>query len=217
MGDPKAPIFVENERGTIDGVDPETGEVVLPGKDAKRHKHRRKNRVRVKRNVRLEDGRLKAVCEFPVVDIPPSPAMKKHILDRYASGMTWAEACTGENLPGQRLVSRWLINDYPSKRHKASDFREAKAAARQLYKAIKAEAAHDRVIELAEDVDEDNAQARRVQIDAHKWAAKVNDPANYGDKTQISGDANAPISFVIDTGIRREEPIEIDTKKGSGE
>lgn len=46
--------------------------------------------------------------------------------------------------------------------------------------------------------------ARRTSdLKGLQWGAEKSNPEKYGNKTKISGDANAPIQFVIDTGIRR--------------
>lgn len=63
----------------------------------------------------------------------------------------------------------------------------------------------NKVMAEAEAVDADNYNAQRVKIDAAKWLAKVNNPDVFGEKTKISGDKDAPLTFVVDTGIRREE------------
>jgi hypothetical protein len=61
----------------------------------------------------------------------------------------------------------------------------------------------------------EEVQAARLKVDVHKWAAGVNDPENYGNKTKIIGDPNQPISFVIETGFR---PPQIEKKDdGTGE
>lgn len=56
-----------------------------------------------------------------------------------------------------------------------------------------------------------DAPAEKLRVDTYKWAAQVLDNDTFGAKTKISGDANAPLQIIIDTGIRRartEEPKE---------
>jgi hypothetical protein len=60
-----------------------------------------------------------------------------------------------------------------------------------------------RVLETAEGTKEYNAKSARVKMDGFKWLASVSDPDTYGNKTKISGDPDAPLTFLIDTGIRR--------------
>lgn len=60
-------------------------------------------------------------------------------------------------------------------------------------------------------VDEEHIDPKRMsiinsRIENWKWLAKTDNPDRYGDKTKISGDKNAPLTIILDTGIRREAP-----------
>lgn len=44
---------------------------------------------------------------------------------------------------------------------------------------------------------------KKVEIETLKWATEKANPEKYGTKTKISGDANAPLTFLIGTGITR--------------
>lgn len=188
----------------MDGVDLETGEIVVKGKDSKGMKHRPRNRI--KRKVKNKNGVPTAVFESFVVQIKPTPTLKAIIVERYATGMSLEKAATDETLglPGYNQVRRWLYHDYPAQKHVAEKFREEVKQARIAGKVIRAEEAHDKVLALADDCDEGNAQSYKVKIDALKWSAKVNDQDNYGDRTKLVGDPNAPVAFIIETGIRRD-------------
>lgn len=88
-----------------------------------------------------------------------------------------------------------------------ADFKLRVKAARE----IRGFVAEDKAIQAAEEADEDNVQAQRLKAETYRWAAAVNNPEVHGTKTKIVGDPNQPVSFIIDTGIRREEAI--DTKE----
>ena len=45
--------------------------------------------------------------------------------------------------------------------------------------------------------------APKEKISALQWAAEKGNAERFGTKTKIVGDKNAPVVFVIDTGIRR--------------
>lgn len=68
---------------------------------------------------------------------------------------------------------------------------------------IRADFFAGKVLETAENAKEYNAKGSRVKVDAYKWLAATSDPDTYGNKTKISGDADQPVTFLIDTGIRR--------------
>ena len=46
-------------------------------------------------------------------------------------------------------------------------------------------------------IDKDNIQRSRLQVDARKWIAAKLKPNRYGDKVELSGDKNAPVSIQI--------------------
>lgn len=54
----------------------------------------------------------------------------------------------------------------------------------------------DEVLECADDIHED-ANSRRVRVDARKWLASKLFPKRYGDSVKVSGDAGAPIRVVV--------------------
>lgn len=60
----------------------------------------------------------------------------------------------------------------------------------------------------AEGMTKDVTAAAKNLVDVLKWSAEKDDPERFGNKTKVIGDANAPVSFVIDTGIRRSQPEE---------
>jgi hypothetical protein len=59
--------------------------------------------------------------------------------------------------------------------------------------------------------DKDEVPAARLRMDAYQWGAEVNDPATYGKKTTISGDASRPLQIVVVSAIPMSESEE---KKG---
>lgn len=207
MSEKRELIYRDGPDGRTEGVDPATGEVVEVAKNCKSPKNRRKNRAK-RQQIRLVNGVPTVFVSHEQVKSPPTESAKRAFLDLYSTGLNFEQAAKGEGLPGAQVIRRWLIHDDKKHHHKAEVFRAAYLEARKLGDQIRAEAAHDKVISLAEDTDDLNAQARRVQIDAHRWSAKVHDPNRYGDKTKVSGDANAPLTIVVETGIRRDpEPV----------
>ncbi len=121
------------------------------------------------------------------------------VLDKVAEGMTMSEIAKIPGYPPFNSIRRW--------RDAHADF----ALEMKKARAGRAEIMHDKILEAADEVDEDNFQAKRTQIDAWKWAAKVNDPDTFGDKTKITGDVNVATTFIIDTGVY-DKPIEVEAE-----
>jgi hypothetical protein len=64
------------------------------------------------------------------------------------------------------------------------------------------------LVEVAEDVEEDNARSSKVKADVYKHLMGVNDRERFGqEKKQDAGPA--VVNIVFNTGINRE-PIQID-------
>ncbi len=83
------------------------------------------------------------------------------------------------------------------------DFNQRLLAAR----ADRADFFHNKIVEVVEnldDVSEDRSSMEKLKIDSYKWLAGVDNPDIYGNKTKISGDPNAPLQIILDTGIRRD-------------
>lgn len=62
----------------------------------------------------------------------------------------------------------------------------------------RADIMHDKVLEEAK-----ASSDTKVRIDAYKYMAEKGNPEAYGNRTKVVGDPNAPVTFVIETGIRR--------------
>ena len=59
----------------------------------------------------------------------------------------------------------------------------------------------DKLMKSAEDGTDTSRD--KLKMDAYKWLAEKGDAENFGTKTKIIGDKNAPLVFAIETGIRR--------------
>lgn len=116
------------------------------------------------------------------------------ICAKVTEGDTLKAICSDEHFPPYYVVNYWSSR-YPEFKNM---LREARRARAEIY--------HDEIVEIAGTVEEDNAKSAKVKIDAYKHLAAVNNPDEYGPRTKISGDVNAPLSFIISTGIDRSEP-----------
>lgn len=128
------------------------------------------------------------------------------ILEAIACGRSLRSICADEGMPGISTVMRWLAAN--------EGFREQYARAREA----QADALFDEILEIADDARNDwmarngdgdaawqlngeHVQRSRVRIDARKWMAGKLRPKKYGEKLELSGDAENPVSVV--TEIRR--------------
>lgn len=68
----------------------------------------------------------------------------------------------------------------------------------------RAEYQHDKVLEIAEE-----SREPKTRIEALKWSASVHNQEKFGTKTTLKGDANAPLTFVIQTGVPEQEVIDV--------
>jgi hypothetical protein len=115
---------------------------------------------------------------------------------RLAEGDTAKNICSDEHFPPYYIVNYWRARHPEFKRM----YEEAKRSRAEMF--------HDHIVDIAEEVDEDNAKSAKVKIDAYKHLAAVGNPDEYGSKTKISGDPTAPLSFIFNTGIDRSPPKE---------
>lgn len=101
-------------------------------------------------------------------------------------GKTTLKACEEFKIPYSLLV-KWK-REIPS-------FREQFEQAQK----DRAEAFHDKALQKAQE-----SKRPYLEVETLKWAAEKGDQARFGNQTKIVGDKNAPIAFVLETGIRRE-------------
>jgi hypothetical protein len=117
---------------------------------------------------------------------PFSKLMGDLLCQRIVEGITLLKACEEFKVP-YSLVCRWK-REFP-------EFGEALEAARK----DRAEAFHDKAIQKAQE-----SKRPYLEVDTLRWAAEKGDAQRFGNQTKIVGDKNAPLAFVLDTGIRRE-------------
>jgi hypothetical protein len=91
------------------------------------------------------------------------------ILDRLADGESLRAICQDEGMPDRASVRRWIIAD--------ESFRSQYARAR----GEQGDHYADEIVAISDNTDED-ANSRRVRIDARKWAAGKLRPDVYGEK-----------------------------------
>jgi hypothetical protein len=190
-----------NRQGLIEIIDLTTGKVLCvqrqPGDDFLQAKFDNLTRIETPEGpVWIEKGiDPSRVALSP--KIAYSPAWADLIAEKMVNGVeegkggaSLLKACQSVGLP-YSLVCRW--------RREFSEFRAIIDEARK----DRAEAFHDEIVDTAR-VQAEGDKHAKVHIDALKWAAEKGDPEKFGSKTKLQLDSNAPVAFLIDTGIRRK-------------
>lgn len=127
------------------------------------------------------------------------------ICERLANGESLRSICSDEDTPHQATVFRWLATN--------EAFREQYAHAREA----QADVLADETIAIADDGRNDwmekhgrdgeslgwqvNGEAvsrSKLRVEARKWFASKLLPKKYGDRTTLAGDAENPLSFVME-------------------
>lgn len=110
-----------------------------------------------------------------------------------SDGMSLRSICRDESMPSVPTVFKWM-RDYP-------EFLNQYARA----KGESADAMTEDILEIADDKTED-ANSRRVRIDARKWIASKLKPKKYGDKLELAGDQDNPIKHKVEGVISLKKP-----------
>jgi hypothetical protein len=208
--------FVENSEGILEEIDEATGQVISvqkPQKQIKPGKKRRINRWNKNQDLTLDDvhyvvdsaGRQRLVRKgtnpdyLPRDVFPYSQVTCDAIIELLIEGHTLMDICKRDGFPPRGVVYAW--------RTKYKEFDERCKKAKEL----RAEAFHDKAIYVAEESKKSTVHSDRLKVDTYRWAAEVGRPSEYGKQTKITGDPDAPVGFVISTGIERtQEPVQID-------
>ena len=109
-------------------------------------------------------------------------------------GKTLMEIADDPTFPSIHVISYW--------RKMQPQFDEEIKLARKQ----RAEYYHDKVLELANTIsDDDNVAVAKFKADQYRWAAEKGDPSSYGNKIEHTGSNVAP-SIIVYTGIDRRQP-----------
>lgn len=115
-----------------------------------------------------------------------SPDIGLQILVRIADGESLRKICLDKGMPTKTTVFRWLAED--------EGFRDQYARAREA----QADALFDDVLAIADETtDPEQVQIARMRIDARKWMAGKLRPKKYGEKLELSGDKDSPLTVQL--------------------
>lgn len=114
------------------------------------------------------------------------------ICELIAEGQSLRKICDRGDMPAKSTVFKWLAQQ-PSFADQYAHAREAQADT--LFDDVLAIA--DQYDTLSEAVNPDLIQRAKLRIDARKWMAGKLRPKKYGEKLELSGDAESPLQVVI--------------------
>lgn len=130
------------------------------------------------------------------------------ICNLLATGKTFTDISKMRGFPGVSVIAQW--------RAAHSDFEDAIRAARRMGADYYADKIADS-LEEGRVLNKDEIPAEKLYYDKLKWLAEKADPDQYGNRTKISGDKNAPLTLIVDTGIQRTGPTEVENEIIEGE
>lgn len=160
------------------------------------------------KQVRDQYGRLVWVHKHVNADELPhrvwdySDTTAKQICMLVTEGYSIKEVAKIKGMPPMHIIYSWTRSN--------KQFKEELHIARQ----DRAHFYHDHAVDVAMETRRKlDVPVNKLKVDTLKWAAEKGNAGTYGSKTVHEGNPEAPIQFIIDTGIKRE-PIEVKSDIG---
>lgn len=201
----------DNADGIIELYDEDTGEVVATQK-TKGRPVRKDGKRKVARTRWTDDKPVHKVMgpdgkkvwaykgvnpdHIPREVWPYSQTMVDHICAMIADGVTLQKIGQMDGMPSRGALYRWQTDPVHG-----PDFRARLKEARKL----RAEVYHDKVMEIAESTEKETVMEDRLKKEIYQWGAEKGDPDEYGVRVKHAGDVNAPMTWVISTGVPSAE------------
>lgn len=126
----------------------------------------------------------------------------KDLICQYiCEGLTLTDICKKKYMPPPYILARWR-----------SENPELTTAMNEA-KRMRAEMMADEIrSSIGDDVEQKDVAAERLKYDKQKWLSSVDDPDVYGNRVKHSGDNEQPLQVVLNTGINRDKPIQLENK-----
>ena len=93
----------------------------------------------------------------------------------------------------------------------------------KLARMDRAEGYHDKIVHMADKLDSsgnmmsrEELGAKKLAIDAYKWAAEKGNPEQYGKKQEIRHENAAPTTIIVNTGIVRQPKPDVIVNQEGG-
>lgn len=111
-----------------------------------------------------------------------SPEIAESICERLMSGESLRSVCRSEGMPTESAVRQWVLDN-------SHGFATQYMRARDIGYDAQAE----QIQEIADDKSDD-PRSRAVRIDARKWILAKMRPKRYGDRLELAGDKDNPLT-----------------------
>jgi hypothetical protein len=134
----------------------------------------------------------------PIKPSPDDPKAVALLCDLLIGGMSISEACARDDCPSKTAVYAKMAAD--------GDFRTTIARAREAQQ----HAMIDETIEMADAATPENWQVVKLRIWARQWRAAKLAPRTYGDKVEVAGSTENPLTLLIqEVQGRAFKPVQI--------
>lgn len=191
---PRKTFAKVNVRGLIEIIDAQTFELVAvqrPSRDPSKPLEERLIRTDLPdgRTILVEAG----IQDFgETIGYPFSDIVVDLVCQQLTEGKSLTKICKSPGFPPYYIFTKWM--------RKHPWVREAIDQARR----DRAEYIRDELIDIADSVkeDQDSINKAKLQVDAKKWAAQIDDPNRFS-KPEKSVQAHVPLQIIVNTGIIR--------------
>ncbi len=119
-------------------------------------------------------------------------AIGDKICEQISEGMAVASICKAKDMPAPRSVYRWLRT--------IDGFRQNYEQAKE----DQADAMVEKMLEIADSAEADNAQVARLQVDTRKWVASKFKAKKYGDAKTITHAGSVSLTDLSDEELERK-------------
>lgn len=124
------------------------------------------------------------------------PAVVHALVGRISSGEGIVAICKSSDMPAESTVYLRMAQD--------TEFRRVIAQAREAQQDREA----DKTVELADEATIENWQVIKLRIWARQWRAGKLAPKRYGDKLELSGDKDNPLTIAV--GVEKSLDAKLD-------
>lgn len=156
-------------------------------------------------------GRSSNLVEFMGADTTHRtyhPLIIDAICDKMVEdGLTLSQVCKRDGYPCLGTIMRWQ-RVHPEVKQRLDEAREMQA---ELFYTTMVK----NLEEMPDELNRDEVQVQKLKFEKLKYLAGVSNPYRYGNRTIHSGDGQAPVQFVISTGINREQGAQSETGTGA--
>ena len=134
----------------------------------------------------------------PIKPSPDDPQAVERLCQLLIGGMSMTEACAQDDCPARTAVYAKMAAD--------EGFRATIARAREAQQ----HAMIDETIEMADAATPENWQVVKLRIWARQWRAAKLAPRTYGDKVEVAGSVENPLTLLIqEVQGRAFKPVQI--------